>query len=144
MIGTIVSRGIVMRNFVTAAALTAAMMGPAGAQDGPIEGVIQGQVEAFLAGDVEAAFGYASSTIQGIFGSPERFGRMVEEGYPMVWRPSEVRYLERRDVGSMVIQKVLMRDAAGVPWVLDYQMIEGPGGWVIDGVQVERSNDMGA
>ena len=131
-----------MRRILMAAAV--ALAGPASAQDGPIEGVIQGQVEAFLAGDVEAAFGYASPDIKRIFGSPERFAAMVENGYPMVWRPSEVRYLERRDFGDGVIQKVLMRDAAGVPYVLDYQMIEGPGGWVINGVEILRSPELGA
>ena len=114
------------------------------AQDGPIEGVIQGQIEAFQADDMETAFEYASPSIRRVFGSPERFGTMVENGYPMVYRPSEVRYLERRDFGDGVIQKVLMRDAAGVPWVLDYQMIEGPGGWVINGVQVLRAPEFGA
>ena len=133
-----------MRHFLMAAALSAAVALPAVAQDGPIEDVIQGQVEAFRAGDMEGAFAFASPGIRRLFGSPERFGAMVEEGYPMVWRPSEVRYLDRRELGSTVIQKVLMRDAAGVPWVLDYQMIECPDGWMIDGVRIERANDMSA
>ena len=133
-----------MRHFLMAAALSAAAALPVTAQDGPIEDVIQGQVEAFRAGDMEGAFAFASPGIRRLFGSPERFGAMVEQGYPMVWRPSEVRYLDRRELGSTVIQKVLMRDAAGVPWVLDYQMIEGPDGWMIDGVRIERANDMGA
>ena len=47
-----------------------------------------------------AAFDYASPTIRGIFGSPDRFGAMVQQGYPMVYRPSEVRYLERREFGE--------------------------------------------
>lgn len=118
--------------------------GSAAAQEGPIEGVIQSQVDAFLAGDTRTAFSYASPTIKRLFGSPERFARMVEQGYPMVWRPSEVRYLERRDFGGGVLQRVLMRDGAGVPWVLEYQMIEGPEGWVINGVQVLQAPEFGA
>ena len=125
-----------MRQLVAAMALGATVAGGAWGQDGPIEGVIQSQVDAFLAGDVEAAFGHASPGIKRLFGSPERFGRMVEQGYPMVWRPAEVRYLERRDLGQGVVQRVMMSDAAGVPWVLEYQMIEGPDGWVIDGVRI--------
>ena len=134
-----------MRHLLKAVAVMAAMTGGASwAQDGPIEGVIQGQVEAFLADDMARAFAYASPTIKGIFGSPDRFGAMVQQGYPMVYRPSEVRYLERREFGEGVIQKVLMRDAAGVPWVLDYEMVEGPDGWLINGVQVLRAPDLGA
>lgn len=126
------------------AVVSLAVAGPAAAQDGPIEGTIQSQVDAFLAGDARAAFSYASPGIKRLFGSPERFAQMVEQGYPMVWRPSEVRYLEQRAFGEGVIQTVLMRDDAGVPWVLEYQMIEGPEGWVINGVQVLQSPELGA
>ena len=133
-----------MRQFMAAVAVGAAMAGGAWAQDGPIEGVIQGQVDAFLAGDVDAAFAYASPGIRRLFGSPQRFGAMVERGYPMVWSPSEVRYLDRRERGEGVVQKVLMRDEAGVPWVLAYEMIEGSGGWVIDGVRILRAPEVGA
>ena len=133
-----------MRHFLAAAALAVTMAAPAAAQDGPIEGVIQSQIEAFRADDMTAAFGFASPTIQGIFGSPERFGRMVAEGYPMVYRPAEVEYLDRREEGPAVHQKVLMRDTAGVPWILDYEMVEGPDGWLINGVQILRPNDLGA
>ena len=133
-----------MRHHLMAAAVAAAMAGGAFAQDGPIEGVIQGQVDAFLAGDVEGAFSYASPGIRRLFGTPERFGAMVERGYPMVWRPAGVRYLDRRERGERVQQKVLMRDEAGVPWVLAYEMVEGPDGWVIDGVQILQAPELGA
>ena len=133
-----------MRKIVMGTALALGFVGAAAAQDGPIEGVIQGQIDAFLADDMAAAFGYASPAIKGVFGSPERFGDMVVNGYPMVHRPSEVRYLERREFGDGVIQKVLVRDSDGVPWVLDYQMVEGPDGWVINGVQVLRAPEYGA
>jgi hypothetical protein len=134
-----------MRRFVrTVAAAALIGAGSAAAQDGPIEGVIQSQVDAFLAGDARAAFSHASPGIKDLFGTPERFARMVQQGYPMVWRPSEVRYLERRALGEGVIQRVLMRDGAGVPWVLEYQMIEGPEGWVIDGVRIVEAPEFGA
>lgn len=133
-----------MRNIVLGAALASGLATAATAQEGPIEGVIQSQIEAFLADDMEAAFDHASPAIKRVFRSPERFGAMVENGYPMVYRPSEVEYLERRDFGEGVLQRVLMRDAAGVPWVLEYQMIEGAEGWVINGVQVLRTPEYGA
>ena len=51
-----------------------------------IEDTIRGQMDAFLERDVAQAFTFASPNIQGMFGSAENFGRMVENGYPMVWR----------------------------------------------------------
>jgi hypothetical protein len=39
---------------------------------------------------------------------------------------------------------VLVTDAQGVPFVLEYQMIETPDGWQINGVQVLRAPEVGA
>lgn len=70
--------------------------GAASGREAAIRGVIGSQLDAFEADDVDRAFGFASNGIRGMFGTPERFGQMVREGYPMVWRPGEVRYLELR------------------------------------------------
>lgn len=109
-----------------------------------IELTIDSQIEAFLRDDFDAAFGFASDSIKGVFGSPERFGQMVRNGYPMVWRPGEVRYLELRDVDGALWQKVLIRDRLGRLHVLDYQMIETAEGWRINGVQLLSPPDVGA
>ena len=63
-----------------------------------IELTIEGQIEAFLADDFSSAFTYASPNIRELFGSAERFGAMVRNGYPMVWRPDEFRFLELREI----------------------------------------------
>lgn len=82
-----------IRNFTYALITGLAFAGPAIAQDdAAIEGVIRQQLDAFLAGDVDTAWGYASPEIQRLFGNPENFGRMVERGYPMVWAPGDVRF----------------------------------------------------
>ena len=109
-----------------------------------IEGTIQSQIDAFLADDFVTAFTFASPNIQGMFGSPERFGSMVRSGYPMVWRPGEVRFLELRDVGGQLWQKVMIRDQQGQLHVLDYQMVQSEGLWKINGVQVLRAPGVGA
>jgi hypothetical protein len=133
-----------MRKIVLGTALAMGVATAAMAQDGPVEGVIQAQIDAFLKGDVTTAFDYASPAIKRVFGSPERFGAMVETGYPMVYRPTEVEFLESREFGGGILQLVMMRDEAGVPWVLEYQMIEGAEGWVIDGVRVMRVPEVAA
>jgi hypothetical protein len=137
-----------MRQLLPTLALIAALAGPAAAQDGPaasIQDVIRSQIDAFLQDDFETAFTYASPGIQSLFGTPERFGTMVRNGYPMVWRPADVEFLdlERRDGGLW--QTVMMRDAAGKLHVLGYSMERGPtGAWKIDGVQILRQPEVGA
>ncbi|WP_413720388.1 DUF4864 domain-containing protein [Silicimonas sp. MF1-12-2] len=109
-----------------------------------IESTIRSQIDAFLIDDFATAFTFASPNIKSLFGSSERFGQMVRNGYPMVWRPGEVRFLELRDIDGALWQKVMIRDQAGEFHMLDYQMIEGPEGWQINGVQILRRPDVGA
>ncbi len=109
-----------------------------------IEGVISHQIDAFRADDLATAFSFASPMIQGMFGSPENFGRMVENGYPMIWRPADVEFRDLREERGMTFQRVRVRDAAGKDFLFDYEMIEGPGGWVINGVYPVRGEDVAA
>lgn len=109
-----------------------------------IENTIQSQVDAFLAEDTTTAFSFASPNIQRLFGSPERFGAMVKNGYPMVWAPFEVKFLELRRQGSLLFQKVLFVDRNGAPHVLEYNMMPSEKGWLIDGVQYLVAPPVGA
>ncbi|WP_137701375.1 DUF4864 domain-containing protein [Marimonas lutisalis] len=101
-----------------------------------VEDVISQQIEAFKADDFTRAFGFASPNIKRIFRTPEMFGHMVQHGYPMVWRPANVEFLELREIDGRLWQKVRISDAKGDLHMLDYQMIELPGGWKINGVQL--------
>lgn len=109
-----------------------------------IENVIQSQIDAFLVDDFATAFTFASPNIKMLFGSPDRFGQMVRNGFPMVWRPGDVRFLELRDIDGALWQKVMIRDQSGGFHMLDYQMIKGANGWQINGVQILRAPDVGA
>jgi hypothetical protein len=119
---------------------------PAAAQDAgaDIAATIQRQLDAFLADDFASAFTYASPGIKQLFRTPERFGEMVRSGYPMVWRPGEVRYLERRDLGGRIVQRVMIIDQQGGLHLLDYMMIQTPEGWQIAGVQLVPGRALGA
>lgn len=101
--------------------------------------VISDQIAAFQQDDFETAFTYASPMIKGIFGTPQRFGQMVRDGYPMVWRPSDVEFLEAEQIGEALVQDVLIRDAEGVLYEVEYEMIQGEDGWKINGVRVKRA-----
>lgn len=133
-----------MRRTFAAVALAALIALPAAASDDAIRRVIGAQIEAFLADDFETAFTYASPGIKRLFGTPERFGAMVRQGYPMVHRPREVRFLELRTVAGSLWQRVMMTDAEGRVHLLDYQMIETPEGWQINAVQLLRGAAVGA
>lgn len=112
--------------------------------DPGIEATIGAQIEAFKADDFATAFTFASPNIQGMFGGSERFGQMVKNGYPMVWRPGEVQFLELREIAGALWQRVQIRDQSGTLHALDYQMIQSDGDWRINGVQLVRLPDVGA
>lgn len=136
-----------MKRLLIAAVLWVGVAVAANAQEERIPGIettIQSQIDAFLKDDFETAFSYASPSIQAIFGNSSRFGQMVRNGYPMVWRPSDVKFLEIRRQGPFLFQKVLVRDAKGAPHVLEYNMIETDNGWQIDGVQLLAAPPVGA
>ena len=108
-----------------------------------VQSTITAQMEAFKVDDFDRAFTYAAPNIQGMFGSAERFGMMVRNGYPMVHRPADVQYLDLREIGGALYQKVQVRDQAGTFHYLDYLMVQTPDGWQIAGVQFLPAPDVG-
>ncbi len=136
-----------MRRFVIFGVLLLGLAhGPARAQspDADIQAVISRQIEAFKVDDFVTAFSFASPQIKELFGSPERFGEMVQTGYPMVWRPAEVRFSGLESRGGRTVQSVVVTDSTGALFVLEYEMVAGEGGWQINGVVVRRPGDTGA
>ncbi|MCC5973994.1 MAG: DUF4864 domain-containing protein [Rubellimicrobium sp.] len=134
-----------MKRLLAALLTLWALSGPLSADDATdIRGVISNQLDAFNDRDVDGAFAYASPAIKGMFGSPQNFGRMVEQGYPMVWSNSDVQFLDLRDEGGRLTQRVMMRDPSGARHVLDYQMIQTGDGWQINGVWIVPMPDVGA
>ena len=101
-----------------------------------IEATIAGQFDAFLAEDVGAAWQFASPNIQRIFRDAQNFGRMVEQGYPMVWAPAQVDFIDLQSFGGILVQRVQVIDQAGNAHYLGYQMIQTEGGWKTNGVQI--------
>lgn len=106
------------------------------AENPAIEDTIQGQIEAFKVDDFATAFMFASPNIRGMFRTPENFGLMVRQGYPMVWRPADVEFLGLREEAGRLWQRVQVRGAQGGLHQLDYNMIETDSGWQINGVQM--------
>lgn len=111
------------------------LVAPSKAQTGDVQNVIAAQIQAFQIDDFTTAFTYASPMIRGMFGTPERFGAMVQRAFPMVWRPADVKYLQQSERGGLTYQRLLVRDADGAYHSLEYEMLATPEGWRINGVQ---------
>ena len=133
-----------MRNGLFAAFLAAVLALPAAAQEAPVQETIRSQIDAFLDDDFARAFTFASPTIKGMFGTPENFGAMVKNGYPMVYRPADVQMMDLREVAGNLWQRVRITDQAGAGWYLDYMMVETAEGWQINAVQILPAPDVGA
>ena len=83
-----------MRHILLSLILSLGLTGAARSDEAAMQSVISDQIEAFLAEDTTRAFDFASPFIQRKFGTPETFGDMVRQGYPMVWQPSDVTFLD--------------------------------------------------
>ena len=114
------------------------------AQQQPIQSTITAQIEALRSSDFDRAFTYASPNIHQLFGSAGNFGMMVTTGYPMVVNPAQVEMQDLRMVGGALWQRVRVTDQQGQAYLLDYQMVRGPSGWLINAVQVQKAPDVGA
>jgi len=104
------------------------------ADQAAIRDVIKGQLEAFRRDDGDAAFGYASPMIQGMFGQPGVFMEMVRQGYPPVYRPRVFDFREIVELNGEIAQKVHVVGPDGRPVTAVYPMTQLPdGSWRING-----------
>lgn len=133
-----------MRQFLFMLVCCVGLTGPVQAQSDEIEAVISGQIDAFLTDDFVTAFTYASPMIRDIFRTPENFGAMVRGGYPMVWRPTDLTFLELHEEDGALWQTVRITDTQGAVHYLGYQMVELENGWKINAVQVLKAPGLSA
>ena len=115
---------------------------PSGAE--AARAVIQSQLDAFQSEAVGTAYTFAAPNIQRMFPTPEVFGRMVRNGYPMVWDPAETDFLSAEPRGDGIVQRLRIVDQAGVPYIAEYIMREVDGEWRIAGVQIKKDDSYGA
>lgn len=125
-------RALVMSLFL------AVIAAPLAAQDrdAEIKSIIEQQITAFQADDFASAFEFASPSIQQMFRNSQNFGMMVQRGYPMVWRPKDVTFLDLRQESTGPVQRVLVTDQKGAVFALDYFMLITENGWRINGVSL--------
>jgi hypothetical protein len=105
--------------------------------------VIEAQLAAFAADDAERAFSFAAPGIRESFGSAERFMAMVRKGYPVVYRPTSVRFLEPVGEQGAVLQRVRMTDDTGAAWMVVYELQrQADRSWRITGCVAARSEGL--
>ena len=107
-------------------------------QETAIRGVIARQLEAMNRGDEAAAFALASPAIQSQFGDATNFMRMVERGYPQVYRSRSHRFLKLDSTEGRLIQRVLIESDTGTV-VARYEMVAIDGAWRINGCSIEQT-----
>lgn len=117
---------------------------PLRAQEQDIQTVITDQISAFRSDDFETAFTYAAPNIHRMFKTPDRFGQMVRDGYPMVHRPQTFIFEDLRDVDGSNIQNVLIEGQDGFYYRAEYDMLLTDQGWKIRGVRVFKAEGVGA
>ena len=110
--------------------------------DADVRETITAQLDAFVRDDFGRAFTYASPKIKRIFRTPDTFGTMVRQGYPMVWRPADFTFLSVEKTPWGMSQIIEIIDQSGVAHYLRYDMVPSNTGWKIDGVAILQGNPM--
>lgn len=104
--------------------------------------VIEAQLAAFAEDDAEKAFSFAAPSIRESFGTAEKFMAMVRRGYPVVYRPTSVRFLEPVMHGATLMQRVRMTDDLGTSWMVVYSLErQDDQSWRITGCIAARGDD---
>jgi uncharacterized protein DUF4864 len=99
-----------------------------------IRAVIRAQIDAFREDQDELAFSYAAPGIREQFKTAENFMRMVKTGYPAVYRPASVAFVDASVEDGVPVQAVQFSDNAGMVWIGIYTMQRQPDkSWKVSG-----------
>ncbi|MDX1342967.1 MAG: DUF4864 domain-containing protein [Reinekea sp.] len=108
--------------------------------DEQIQGVITAQLTAFLNNDASGAWLHAHPSIKALFGNPESFMAMVDQGYSPMKHFVQLDFLKLVQVDDMWLQTVRLLDDKGDRYDLLYALIETqPGLFQIAGVSLEAN-----
>jgi hypothetical protein len=126
---------------LSAAALSARAEPVSAADARAVRAVVEAQLQAFAADDAKRAFSYAAPSIREMFGTPERFVAMVRAGYPVVYRPASVTFLQPLWIQGRMVQGVRLTDAEGGQWLATYGLERQPDrSWRISGCDVQPAS----
>jgi hypothetical protein len=97
--------------------------------------VIDGQLEAFRAHDLNRAYGFAAVALRQQF-TLSRFADTVRQGYPEIWQNVRVEYGIVRDNGVRALLNVRVFEADRTSASYDYILFKEPAGWRVGGVSL--------
>lgn len=125
------------------------MAGPAAAEDAldtnAFQGIIKDQMSAFAAGNAQAAFAFATNSLQQRFQSPEIFMQMVKQGYQPVYRPQSVTFGQSKMTKLGPTQEVYVVGPKGNNWLALYSFEQQEdGSWRISGCYLTKSDGFAA
>ncbi len=100
---------------------------------------ISAQIDAFKQNDVKKAYTFAAPNIQAQFPSPDIFGLMVRNGYPIIWKPKSYKFTTFKDLGNRCVQRVLFQSYNGSLESYDYILEKNGSVWKIAGVLTIKS-----
>ena len=107
------------------------------ADEKSVRSVIEAQLAALAKDDAAKAFSYAAPNVRKAIGTASRFLSMVQNDYPVVYRPASVTFLKPEGDGDEVVQRVQMQDASGHAWLAIYSLQRQKGNlWRITGCVV--------
>lgn len=125
--------------------LAGGAMAPGPDEKAAIERVIRDQLAAFARDDGPAAYALAAPSLRRLFPTVEIFMRMVERGYPPVWRARRAVFGDLVLENGAPVQRVLLTGPDGRVWLALYRMERQPdGAWRIAGCTLVRSAETGA
>lgn len=108
-----------------------------------MQAVIAAQRAAFLAGDGDKAFGYATPAIRAQFGDPATFLEIVRNGYAPLLTARYVEFLQGAVIDGAIIMPLRLVDADNTVRVALYMMERQPGGsWRIAGCRIAPSTTL--
>lgn len=103
--------------------------------------IVVAQLDAFAADDAQRAFSYAAPSIREMFATPDKFMAMVRGGYPVVYRPQSVTFLNPEWLQGQLVQSIHLTDSSGGLWLATYRLERQPDkSWRISGCEVQPSS----
>jgi hypothetical protein len=118
-----------MRALVLVIAFLLSLSSPVLADDvAAAQRVIRAQEQAFGQDDAAAAYSHAAPAIKQIFPEAGIFMRMVQQGYPPVYRHKSFEFGEARSANGQIAQRVHIVDANGEAWEALYTLEQQPDG----------------
>ena len=104
-----------------------------------VQATIEQQLDAFIRDDAATAYSFAAPSIKAMFPTEDIFMRMVQQGYPQVFRPRAHQFLDLVEKGGQLEQIVQIVDGDGVFWDAHYTLQQQPdGSWKITGCYLEK------